>query len=317
MVTRLRRPLCRLRCSRATPGTALAPNPVSIVASATVAADTPGALPAQLRRLELSLPDGFSTALDGVTACDKANLERNGPSSCSTASRIGSGQASFIFVLGLLRVPSSTQELIVFRGSGNEILVYGRITQPVDATIVLPGTIVSRPSPAGPLMSLDLAGIANRAGGASAVATHAVVAITRAFAAGPCFSGSWTFVARLEFADGSMNEPAARADCTAAPDTTAPVLVASARDGLRARGVRIVARVSEPATLRVALERAAGRRRMLVLRATFRVGSGLSILRIRRIHGSALPSGRYRARIRASDAAGLLSAKRTATFRLR
>jgi hypothetical protein len=205
----------------------------------------------------------------------------------------------------------------VFRGSGNGILVFARITQPVAASIVLPGTIVSRPSPAGPLMTLDLTEIANRAGGASAVATDAVVGITRAFAAGPCFAGSWTFVARLEFADGSVNEPTARAGCATAPDTTAPVLLASVRDGVRGRGVHIVARVSEPATLRVTLERASRRHRVLVVRATFQVGSGLSVLRIRRVEGRILPSGRYRARLRASDAAGQLSAKRTVTFRLR
>ena len=128
--------------------------------------------------------------------------------------------------------------------------------------------------------------------------------------------GSWTFVARLEFADGSVNEPTARAGCATAPDTTAPVLLASVRDGSPARGVRIVARVSEPVTVRVALERASGRRWVLVRRATFRIGSGLSVLRIRGVRGR-LPSGRYRARIRAADAAGQLSAKRTLILRLR
>lgn len=300
-----------------TPGTAEAPNPVELVASATVSADAPGALPAQLRRVELSLPDGFTTALRGVTVCDKASLERHGPASCSPASRIGSGRASFIFALGLLRVPSSTQELTVFRGSGDGILVFARITHPVATSIVLPGTIVTKPSPAGPLMTLDLTKVGNRAGGASAVATEAVVRITRAFAAGPCLAGSWTFAARLEFADGSVNEPTARAGCPTASDNTAPVLKTSVRGGSSARGVRFVVRVSEPATVRIAVERASDRHRVLKVRAKFQVGAGLSVLRIRRVHGRPLPTGRYRARIRAADAAGHLSTKRTVAFRLR
>ena len=86
---------------------------------------------------------------------------------------------------------------------------------------------------------------------------------------------------------------------------------------MSAAGVRIVARLSEAATVRVALERASTRRRVLVLRATYQLGSGLSVLRIRRVRGRTLPKGRYRARVRAMDAAGQLSAKRTLTFSLR
>ena len=242
-------------------------------------------------------------------AC-RRKLEIQGPAACPPASKLGSGSAAFVYVAGALRIRASTRELSVFRGAGEAVLVYVRVTQPTTFAVVLPGTLEPRPAPAGPRLSLDLGRIARIEGGGSAVVTRIAVSLVRGLQAGPC---PWAFAARLDYAGGAGEERTAVARCETGPDTTAPVLRASARDGTAASGARLQTRLSEAATVRVTLERRNGRRWARVLRASFRRPSGSSVLRIGRV----LVPGRYRSRLRAVDAAGLLSAKRTVTFTLR
>ena len=79
-------------------------------------------------------------------------------------------------------------------------------------------------------------------------------------------------------------------------------------------------RLSEPARIHVALERRAPAGWRRVRRAAFGRPAGAGVVVLRRdTGGRALMAGRYRVgvRVRAVDAAGLLSRKRSASFRLR
>ena len=135
-------------------------------------------------------------------------------------------------------------------------------------------------------------------------------------AAGPCaVSGYWTFRARLDYASGGSDSAAANAAC--GPDTIAPILRAAARDGTPTLGARLPIRLSEPARVKVTLRRRSAKRWTTVRSATFLAPEGATTLRIRRAHGRPLRRGRYRARLQATDAAGLRSPTRAVTFRLR
>ncbi len=294
----------------ARPATTPAGSPVELAIRAALSAAARGTLPPTLRALSLAMPAGFQIALADVPPCSQDVLELRGPAACPTGSRIGAGSASFVYVAGALRISATTRELSVFRGPGTAILVYVRVTQPTTFAVVLTGTLEDRPAPAGPRLSLDLARIARIEGGGSAVVTRLAVDLSRGLRSGPC---PWTFTARLNYAGGGGEERAAAARCESGPDTTPPVLRASARDGTAAAGARLHARLSEAATVRVTLERRAGARWVRVSRTSFQRPAGASVLRI----GGTLKRGRYRARLRATDAAGLLSAKRTVAFALR
>ncbi|MDP2711683.1 MAG: hypothetical protein Q8O56_10740, partial [Solirubrobacteraceae bacterium] len=265
----------------ATGGTTAAPAPITIAVRASFAGDAPGTLPAALRGLTIAMPDGFARALAGTTPCARADLAGRGPAACPASSRLGSGSASFVYVTGALRIPASTDELSLFRGPGDTLLMYLRVTQPATLAIVVPGALTARPAPAGPLITFDLSAAAQVAGGGSVVVTRAAFDLRRGLAAGPCnAAGHWTFRARLAFAGGGGEERSADARCEQATDTTAPVLRATARNGTPALGARFAIRLSEPARVHVTLERRAGRRWASVRRATFRAGTGSTTLRI-------------------------------------
>ncbi len=298
----------------ARPAASPARAPVSVAIRASLGADRRGALPPTLRALSISTPAGFQTALAGTPSCAQDTLELGGPGACPGGSKLGAGSASFVYVAGALRIAASTRELSVFRGPGDAILAYVEVSQPTTFSVVLPGTLSARPAPSGPLLSLDLGRVAQVEGGGSAVVTRLAVDLERGLAAGSC---PWRFGARLDYAGGGSDERTADAPCETGPDTVAPVLRASARDATAAAGARLAVRLSEAATVRVALERRAGARWIRVLRASFAQPAGSSVVRIRRAGGGALARGRYRARLRAIDGAGLQSAKRTVAFALR
>lgn len=81
--------------------------------------------------------DGFATSLAGTTSCSLAVLQGAGPAGCAASSKLGSGDASFVFVStqfeNVFELAVSTDELSVFRGPGDEILVYALVTRPARA----------------------------------------------------------------------------------------------------------------------------------------------------------------------------------------
>jgi hypothetical protein len=297
-----------------TAGTAAAPVPVTISIRASLSADGPGGVPPSLRGIAIAMPDGWATALGGTTSCVRADLEARGSSACPATSKLGGGSAQFTVNLGGFPIPAETAEVGLYRGVGGELLLYLRVASPAPFSVVLPGTLIARPAPAGPLVTFDLSRTAQLSGGISITVTNAVFDVTRGLAAGPC---PWRFTARLVYAAGTPDDRTAEAPCMSGPDTTRPTLSASARNGTPALGARFTVRVSEPATVRITLQRRAGTRWVQVRRISSRVASGTSRLRIRRVSGRALRAGRYRARIQATDAAGLKSPTRTVTFTLR
>ena len=87
----------------------------------------------------------------------------------------------------------------------------------------------------------------------------------------------------------------------------------------RAGGARFVVRLSEAARVVVTLERRTPARRCAARdpRVVRPRRPAPARIVIRRVAGRRSPAGRYRARVRAIDGAGLLSPKRTLGFRLR
>lgn len=306
------------------PGTAGAPNPVAVGLRATLPAPSADAAPRPINGLQISLPDGFATTLASVPSCLEPRFAARGAAGCPADTRLGAGSASFVYVAGSLRFNASTDELMLFHGarrrtaSGYEstVLLYARVTKPIYYVFSIAGTIEDRQPPLGPLVTFDLGDVVNPAEGGTVSVTRAAFDVERGFAAGPCGAGGrWTFGLRLQYVTGAAETPAAHAAC--GPDTIAPVLRASARSGRAAPGARLPVRLSEPARVVVALQRRAGERWRTARRVRFDVPEGSTVLRIRRARGRPLRPGSYRARLQAFDAAGLASAKRVVTFRLR
>lgn len=307
-----------------TPGTAQTPNPVALSLRATLPAPA-GAAPRPINGLQISLPDGFATtALASIPSCLEPRFQARQADGCPANTRLGGGSASFVYVAGGLRFSASTDELMLFHGerrptaSGHEstLLLYARVTKPIYYIFSIAGKIEDRPAPLGPLVTFDLGNVVNPSEGGTVSVTRAAFDIDRGLAAGPCGTGGrWTFGLRLQYVSGPADTPVAYAAC--GPDTIAPALRASARSGRAALGARLPVRLSEPARVAVSLQRRVGARWHTVRKVTFDVPEGASTLRIRRARGRPLPRGSYRARLQAFDAAGLASAKRTVTFRLR
>lgn len=307
----------------ATPGTATAPNPVTVGLRATLSAPAGGA-PKSIRGLQISLPDGFATTLGSIPSCLEPRFHARRAAGCPPESRLGGGSASFFYVAGGSRFNASTDELLLFHGerrptvSGHEstLYLYALVTKPVHYVFSIAGRIEDRPPPAGPLVTFDLGNVASPAEGGTVSVTRAAFDIDRGLAAGPCGTGGrWTFGLALHYVGGPADTPVAHAAC--GPDTIAPTLRASARSGRAALGARLPIRLSEPARVVVALQRRAGSRWTAIRRVTSDAPEGSSVLRIRRARGRPLQPGSYRARLQAFDAAGLASTKRIVTFRLR
>lgn len=295
-----------------------APQPVRVALGARLS----GTTPPPVRRLALALPDGFTTALGTIASCGNPDFANNGSGACPAAARLGAGAASFVYASGGLRIPASTDELVLFHGpraDGRSTLhLYLKITKPTTFTFAIPGTIDDRPAPQGPLVTFDLSAVAQVQGGASVSVTRADVDVERGLAAaGACPPSGWAFLARLEYVSGALEEARTNARCDGAPDMTAPTLRVSARDGTPAVGARLAVVLSETASVRVTIERRRRGRWASVRRATLSAPAGASVLRIRRAGGRLLARGSYRARVRAVDAAGLVSRKRTVSFQLR
>jgi hypothetical protein len=293
---------------------------VAVAVRAALAAADTARTQRPLSRLEIALPDGFTTTLSKVPSCVEPVFAAYGSQACPATTRLGSGAASFVFALPGLKEGGATDEIALFHGTRSgaqsELYLYVHVSRPIRAQFVVPGTIVDRPAPAGPLVSFDLSGFAKPTSSVSVSVTRAALDIAQGLAAGPCeVSGYWTFRARLDYASGGSDSAAANAAC--GPDTIAPILRASARNGTPRTGVRLPIRLSEPARVTVTLQRRSADRWKRVRRATFRASEGATTLRIRRAHGRALPRGRYRARLQATDPAGLTSPARTVVLRLR
>ena len=306
-----------------TPGTTAAPNPVTVGLRATLSAPA-GGTPKPIRGLQISLPDGFATTLASIPSCLEPRFHARRAAGCPPESRLGGGSASFVYVAGGLRLSGTTDEMLLFHGerrrtaSGHEstLYLYALVSRPIHYIFSIAGRIEDRPPPAGPLVTFDLGNVANPAEGGTVSVTRAAFDIDRGLAAGPCGTGGrWTFGLRLQYVAGPADTPVAHAAC--GPDTIAPILRASARSGRAALGARLPVRLSEPARVVVALQRRAGARWRTARRVRFDVPEGSSVLRIRRARVRPLPPGSYRARLQAFDAAGLASAKRIVTFRLR
>jgi len=301
----------------ATAGTAQAPAPVALSVRASLTGDARGSLPPTLRRLSLGLPAGFSTTLADVPACARETLALRGPGACPAGARLGAGSASFVYVAGVVRVAASTEELTLVRGDGapDSVLLYLRVTRPTPLTFVLPGRLTAA------AIAVDLDEVADPPSGYAVVRSLALD-VARGVVAGPCPAGAWTFRAHLQFTTGAAEDREAAAACDgtgAAPDVTAPGLRVASASAAVAAGARIAVRLSEAARVHVTLERrsAAGEWRRVRRTAVLRP-PGAGVVRLRRgADGRRLAPGRYRVRVRAIDAGGLLSRKRSAYFRLR
>jgi hypothetical protein len=300
-----------------TPGTLATTGPVVIGVHMTVAADQPGALPPQLRALGLRMPQGFSTAVATIPPCSDAHaLATQGSSACATASKVGTGTASVL--ISDLKQTATTQELSIFRSTGDSILAYARIK---GRPVVLPGILLWR-VPDAPLLKLDL----RKLEPAGIRVTSADIALTQGVQAGPCPTGSWTFKAQLEFVEAvppptTPSAPCAQSPAPPAPAPQAPasvptalVLRASARTSPRASGAHLAFVLSAPATIKITLERRIAKRWIAVRRLSVHKRAGSSSLTIHTAHGRTLPAGRYRARLRAVDAAGAASAPQSVRF---
>jgi hypothetical protein len=292
------------------PGDPAAPGPARVTLRATLTGPQ-GEPSSQLRMLRVAMPDGFSTYLAGVPACDPSLLAKNGSKACPPMSKLGGGNASFdAGVFGTGR----TEELSIFSSGGTAIAAYARITTPVTKSIVLPGTLQGQAAPAGPLLTLDLGPI-TRVGPATVFVTRAAFTLGQGLMAGPCPSGTWTFRMHLEFVNGTVDDtPQASAPCTAPPTTvpssTPPAapppfgLQVSVKSGRHAAGARFAIRLSEPATVTIVLRRRAGGRWILVRRRSVPRPVGRSSTTLHRPHRHGLPAGRYRALVSAVGASG-------------
>ena len=303
--------------SPATRGTATALQPVKVAIRTSITAAGAAPAPPAIRKLTIELPDGFTTTLPSIASCIAPDFAAKGSAACPAASRLGAGSASFAYVSGPVRIAASTEELVLFHGPREQtkstLHLYLRIAKPVALSLAIPGTIEDRPAPRGPLVVFDLTKVAEPDDQSRISVTKAAFDLERGLVGGPCPRGTWTFAARLEYATGAVDERRADAACSSTPDTTAPSLRVTARDQRATKGARLALRLSEPARVRIALERRSPQGRWVaVRRTTIDAGKGPSAVRIRR-----LKPGRYRARLRATDAAGNASRRHTVTFRLR
>jgi hypothetical protein len=310
------------------PGNLAVPTPVRVALRATLTAAPPGAPRPQLRMLTLAMPDGFSTDLAGVSACDLASVANH---RCLPASKLGGGRADFDADTPLGRMSGATHELSIFRTGDTTIAAYARITEPAEKHIVLPGILIAQPAPAGPLLTLDLDRI-TKLGQATVFVTRAAFTLGRGLAAGTCPPPAWTFRMHLEFMNGAPEDPLpALAPCVTSPATvpsatpppatpppaTTPLdLQVSVKSGRRAAGARFAISVSEPATVTIVLRRRVGGRWVLVRRRSLPRPLGRSVVTVHRPHRHGLPAGRYHAVVGAVGASGATASK-VRDFRLR
>ena len=280
--------------------------------------DTP---PPQLRVFGLRIPPEFSIV--PVPSCDANALQAHGSSACAKA-KLGTGKASaYVPSLGTV----TTRELSIFRGDGDRIILYARIDTGIAGirTVLLSGVLGGRPTDP-PLLKFQLDKI-----GMGAVLTSADMTLTQGLQAGPCPTGSWTFRAQLEFVDAppALTTPSVPCAQTpppapsaplappAPPAPSAPSLRASARNGTRASGARLALVLSEPATIKITLQRRAAGHWIAVRRLAVRKHAGSTSLTIRTAREHPLRAGRYRARLQAVNAAGAQSTPQTVRFTIR
>jgi hypothetical protein len=294
-----------------TAGTPPTTGPVAIDVHMAVT-DTP---PPQLHALGVRMPPGFATVL--VPSCDANALQAHGSNACAT-SMLGTGKASaYVPSLGTV----TTRELSVFRGTGDSVILYARIDTGIAGirTVLLSGVLGGRPTDP-PLLKFQLDKI-----GMGAALTSADMTLTQGLQAGPCPTGSWTFRAQLEFVDAppALTTPSVPCAQTPPPAPSAPLapsvpsLRASARNGTRASGARLALVLSEPATIKITLQRRADGHWIAVRRLAVRKQAGSTSLTIRTAHERPLRAGRYRARLQAVNAAGAQSTPQTVRFTIR
>jgi hypothetical protein len=301
-----------------TPGMPATTGPVVVGVHTTVAVDQSGA--PQLRALGLRMPPGFSTAVAGIPPCDANAIA----TPACAASKLGTGKASVrVFPVNLT---ATTQELSIFRSTGNNILAYVRIK---GRSAVLPGTLDWR-VPDAPLLKLDLRKILQFEGMSVAV-TSADITLTQGLQAGPCPTGSWTFKAQLDFVGAAPVVKTPSAPCAQSPAPAppapvappapaapaAPVLRAFAAKSTRVSGAHVAIFLSAPAKVKITLERRVPKRWIAMRRLSVQKRGGWTSLAIHTAHGHRLPAGRYRCLLQAVDAAGAVSAPKTVRFTLR
>jgi hypothetical protein len=291
-----------------TPGAPATTGPVIIDIHAAVTEGPGGAPPPQLSAIGLRMPLGFSTAVTEIPPCtaDVNAFKTQGSAACAP-SLLGTGKAS-AQAYSPVHIKANTQELSIFRGTGNALLAYVKI---LGESTVLPGTL-DGPAPNPPLLRLDL-GKVLKLRGMSVFVTSADLTLARGLQAGPCPTGSWTFTPQLEFvgADPVLTTPPV--PCV----QPGPVLRASVtKKSKRASGAHFRIVLVAPATINITLERRAGKRWIAVRSLKVPKPAGSNPYTIHTAHGRPLPAGRYRATLQAQDAAGATSAPQTLRFRL-
>jgi hypothetical protein len=160
----------------------------------------------------------------------------------------------------------------------------------------------------------------------NAALTRADMTLTRGLQADSCLTSPWTFTSQLEFVGIPPVRTMHPVACVQPPPPpppsmpsapTIPSLRASARNGTRASGVRLAFDLSEPATIKITLQRRAARHWIAVRRLAIRRPAGSSFLTIRTAHRRPLRAGRYRARLQTVNAAGAKSPPQTVPFTIR
>jgi hypothetical protein len=105
-------------------------------------------LPSALTGIDFHYPSGFALATStlGLTACDEAKLEAEGPRACPANSRMGGGSATVEFPLGP-EIRAEPAQIAIFAGPPSEghvhMLIFAMGEAPVYGQIVMSAVLLS------------------------------------------------------------------------------------------------------------------------------------------------------------------------------
>jgi hypothetical protein len=311
----------------------------------------PNGKPSPIRHLVISAPQGtrIDLAMARCTATDD-EIMAAGPSACPAASQVGQGTLTAITGFGAPTDPYLTDVTIFNTGQGVVEIARDHRTGATitDDRIQIQGNVLTGNPPAFPGGPPD---------GQTAVRTidFTFPASSHYITSPPsCPTGQWTSQASFSFADGSTQHVSSTTPCSATPPDATPPAVGrfaisprrfavarastpvSARTG---RGAKFRYTLSEPATAKITISRAAPGRRSertckrpthdlrRAKRCTRFVEVGTLTRKAQpagkntvkfsgRIGGRALKPARYHATITATDPAGNHSKPSTTAFKI-
>jgi hypothetical protein len=124
--------------------------PTNLATETTFAAN--GGTPAPLREIVTYAPAGMEVNVHGMSTCDQAKLEANGPSGCPEGSRIGFGGGVGLVQVGRepVKEPYTLDLFLGPRRDGRlTILIYVSANDPVSLQLVLAAREIRAPKPYG------------------------------------------------------------------------------------------------------------------------------------------------------------------------